>query len=108
MENTLLAVITDQKGLMEELLGEYKLNFLGWTENSEKITLASFHLLDNALQWYWWFEKTRTNVSWEEFTHALCVRFGPSDYEDFDETLAKLRQTSTVREYQANFECLVA
>ena len=38
----------------------------------------------------------------------MCVRFGPSDYEDFHEALAKLRQTSTVREYQANFERLVA
>ncbi|XP_075640360.1 uncharacterized protein LOC142612122 [Castanea sativa] len=78
------------------------------TENSEKITLASFHLLDDALQWYQWFEKTRTDVSWEEFTRALCVRFGPSNYEDFDEALAKLHQTSTVREYQENFERLAA
>ena len=34
----------------------------------------------------------------------MCVRFGPSDYEDFDEALAKLCQTGTVREYQAQFE----
>nr|POF25153.1 hypothetical protein CFP56_47401 [Quercus suber] len=65
------------------------------TADEEKITLASFHLQDDALQWYQWFEKTQTNVSWEEFTHALCVRFGPSDYEDFDEALAKLCQTGT-------------
>ena len=78
------------------------------TENSEKITLASFHLLDDALQWYQWFEKTRTNVSWEKFTHALGVHFGPSDYEDFHEALAKLCQTNTMQEYQANFERLVA
>ena len=29
-EKTLLAVITEQKELMEELLGEYKLDFLRW------------------------------------------------------------------------------
>lgn len=74
------------------------------TADEEKIALASFHLQDDALQWYKWFEKTQKNVSWEEFTHALCVRFGPSDYEDFDEALAKLCQTGTVREYQAQFE----
>ncbi|KAL4608000.1 hypothetical protein ACB092_09G215900 [Castanea dentata] len=81
-------------------------NFLRYqrTADNEKVLLASFNLQDEALQWYQWFEKARRNVSWEEFTHALCVRFGPSDYEDFDEALAKLRQTGTVREYQAQFE----
>ena len=34
----------------------------------------------------------------------MCVRFGPFDYEDFDEALAKLCQMGTVREYQAQFE----
>ena len=34
------------------------------------------------------------NASWEEFTHALCVRFGPFDYEDFDKALAKLQVTT--------------
>ena len=55
-----------------------------------------------------WFEQSQQNVQWEEFTKALCIRFGPSDYEDFDEALAKLQQTGTVREYQTQFERLVA
>lgn len=37
---------------------------------------------------------------------ALCQRFGSSDYEDFDEALAKLQHTEIVREYQVNFEKL--
>ncbi|XP_065632203.1 uncharacterized protein LOC136068679 [Quercus suber] len=74
----------------------------------ERVVLASFHLQDDALQWYQWYEKTQPNVQWEEFTQALCVRFGPSDYEDFDEALAKVRQTGTVREYQSLFERLAA
>ena len=52
--------------------------------------------------------KPNPNVTWEELTQALCVRFGPSDYEDFDEALAKLRQTGTVREYKMQFERLAA
>ena len=47
-------------------------------------------------------------MQWEEFTQALCVRFGPSDYEDFDEALTKVRQIGTVREYQMLFERLAA
>ena len=70
------------------------------TATNERVVLASFHLQDDALQWYWWFEKARPNITWEEFTQALCVCFGPTDYEDFDEALAKLQQTGTIREYQ--------
>ena len=61
------------------------------TATNERVVLASFHLQDDALQWYRWFEKARPNITWEEFTQALCVRFGPTDYEDFDEALAKLQ-----------------
>ena len=78
------------------------------TEANEKVLLASFHLQDDALEWYQWFEQSQPNVQWEEFTQALCIRFGPSDYEDFDEALAKLQQTGTVREYQTQFERLAA
>ena len=51
--------------------------------DNEKVLLISFNLQDEALQWYQWFEKARRDVSWEEFTLALCVWFEPSDYEDF-------------------------
>ena len=78
------------------------------TAPNEKVVLASFHLQDDALEWYQWYEQTQPNVTWEELTQALCVRFGPSDYEDFDEALAKLRQTGTIREYQTQFERLAA
>jgi hypothetical protein len=47
-------------------------------------------------------------ICWEDFTTVLCVRFGPSDYENFDEALAKLRQIGSVREYQNHFERLTA
>ena len=78
------------------------------TAAREKVLLAYFHLKEEALQWYQWYERSHPNVCWEEFTQALCVRFGPSDFEDFDEALAKLRQTGTIREYQNQFERLAA
>ena len=70
--------------------------------------LTSFHLQGEALQWYQWYAQTRRDIHWEEFTTALCIRFGLFDYENFDEALAKLRQTGMVREYHNHFECLTA
>uniref|UniRef100_A0A2N9E120 Retrotransposon gag domain-containing protein n=1 Tax=Fagus sylvatica TaxID=28930 RepID=A0A2N9E120_FAGSY len=75
------------------------------TPTNEKVLLASFHLQDDAFQWYLWFERTEPNGSWQEFKQALRVRFGSSEF-DFDEDLAKLRQTGTVDEYQTQFERL--
>jgi hypothetical protein len=37
---------------------------------------------------------------------GLLVRFGPSAFKDVDGELAKIRQTSTVSEYQSQFERL--
>jgi hypothetical protein len=37
---------------------------------------------------------------------GLLVRFGPSAFEDVDGELAKIRQTSSVNEYQSRFERL--
>jgi hypothetical protein len=36
----------------------------------------------------------------------LLARFGPTDYEDFDEALSHIEQKGTVRKYQREFECL--
>ncbi|XP_077215613.1 uncharacterized protein LOC143850231 [Tasmannia lanceolata] len=40
------------------------------------------------------------------FVSALNTRFGPTAYEDFAGALAKLRQSSSVRDYQQEFERL--
>ena len=70
------------------------------TDDNEKVLLASFHLQDDALEWYQWYEQSQPNMTWEQFTQALCIHFGLSDYKDFDEALVKLQQTGTVREYR--------
>jgi hypothetical protein len=45
-------------------------------------------------------------VSWDIFVEELWSRFGPTDCEDFDESLSKIRQTGSLREYQKEFERL--
>ncbi|KAK9225705.1 hypothetical protein WN943_010749 [Citrus x changshan-huyou] len=50
--------------------------------------------------------KFRGPLSWEEFTNAVLLRFGPTDYEDPSEALSHLKQTTTVVAYQEAFEKL--
>ncbi|XP_060673303.1 uncharacterized protein LOC132803788 [Ziziphus jujuba] len=73
---------------------------------NQQVTLASFHLEGLALQWHRWFMKFRGPVSWKEFTKAILLRFGPTEFEDPSESLTRLQQTTTVEAYQENFEKL--
>lgn len=77
-------------------------------EDDQKIRLAVVHLDDKAIQWYQWFEKTQTTMSWKEFTFGLRVRFGPNAFEDAMGELTKLTQQTTVRAYQERFESLAS
>ncbi|KAJ0046470.1 hypothetical protein Pint_04288 [Pistacia integerrima] len=43
---------------------------------------------------------------WMNFEQDLLARFGPTDYEDFDEALSHIEQKGTVWEYQWEFERL--
>ncbi|KAK9214598.1 hypothetical protein WN944_006591 [Citrus x changshan-huyou] len=72
----------------------------------QQVQLASFHLEGIALQWQRWLMKFRGPLSWEEFTKAVLLRFGPTDYEDPSEALSRLKQTTTVAAYQEAFEKL--
>ncbi|XP_077249301.1 uncharacterized protein LOC143888776 [Tasmannia lanceolata] len=76
------------------------------TAEDMKVPLSSFHLESEALQWFQWYEKVHKNMEWNDLKIALCVRFGPTEFDNFDSALSKLRQTSTVREYQKEFEKL--
>lgn len=40
---------------------------------------------------------------WEKFTKAFFKEFGPSEFEDFAESLFKLRQTGILEDYIAEF-----
>jgi hypothetical protein len=48
----------------------------------------------------------RGEPTWDGFVEGLLLRFGPSAYDNVDGELAKIRQTSTVSEYQSRFERL--
>ncbi|KAA8520264.1 hypothetical protein F0562_014520 [Nyssa sinensis] len=72
----------------------------------QQVQLASFHLEGIALQWHRWLTKFRGPLTWDEFTKAVLLRFGPTDYEDPSEALTRLKQTTTIAAYQETFEKL--
>ncbi|GJY20360.1 transposon ty3-G gag-pol polyprotein [Tanacetum coccineum] len=73
-------------------------------ETEDQVQLASFHLDGIALQWHRWITKFRGPMTWAEFSKAVLVRFGPTEYEDPAEALSRLKQTTTVASYQEAFE----
>ncbi|KAH9717618.1 hypothetical protein KPL71_021897 [Citrus sinensis] len=80
------------------------------TSETQKVALASFHLEGEANQWWQWLHKAykeegRT-VTWTDFEEELWARFGPTECEDFDEALSRVRQVGTLRDYQREFERL--
>ncbi|KAF2299217.1 hypothetical protein GH714_030989 [Hevea brasiliensis] len=80
------------------------------TTESQRVPLASFHLEGEANQWWQWLKRSYKEenkmVTWEIFHAELWARFGPTDGEDFDEALSKIKQVGSLREYQKEFEKL--
>jgi hypothetical protein len=91
---------------------------LGWVSRAEqlfkyhhtpadsKMEIASISLVNNVIQWFDWLVACRGKPTWNEFVKGINLRFGPSAYDNVDRELAKIRQTSTVSEYQTRFERL--
>ncbi|KAK9105657.1 hypothetical protein Scep_022501 [Stephania cephalantha] len=76
------------------------------TPAEQSLSIASFYMAENALQWFHWMHSTAQLANWAAFTKALEVRFGPSSFVYFEAALFKLKQTSTVEAYMAEFEAL--
>ncbi|KAL5569831.1 hypothetical protein UlMin_026406 [Ulmus minor] len=75
---------------------------------SDKVTLASFYLDGDADLWFQMLEQELLYVTWKDFKNGIISRFGPNQFEDHFGELIKLRQTSSVVEYQSKFERLLA
>lgn len=80
------------------------------TAEMQKVALASFHLQGEANQWWQWLRKAYKEegkeVTWVDFHDELWARFGPTECEDFDEVLSRVKQTGSLRDYQKEFERL--
>ena len=80
------------------------------TLDDQRVVLASFHLEGEANQWWQWLRRAYQEegrlVTWETFEEELWARFGPTESEDFDEALSRVKQTGSLREYQKEFKRL--
>jgi hypothetical protein len=76
------------------------------TPEDQRLRIASFYMEGEALNWFQWLYSNGQLLTWLMFLQALESRFAPSLYEDPKGALFKLCQTTTVRDYQTQFEAL--
>jgi hypothetical protein len=76
------------------------------TPEDQRLRIASFYMEGEALTWFQWLYSNGQLLNWPMFLQALESRFAPSLYEDPKGALFKLCQTTTMRDYQTQFEAL--
>ncbi|KAH0672795.1 hypothetical protein KY290_025029 [Solanum tuberosum] len=75
----------------------------------QRVRVTSIHLEGEAIAWHRSYIKSRNSVldpTWTKCVLALSERFGEG-FEDPMDELKNLQQTSTVKEYQAEFDRLL-
>jgi hypothetical protein len=76
------------------------------TPDSDRLVIASVHLDHDVVPWFQMIQRSQPFRSWQEFTRALEMDFGPSAYDCPRAALFKLTQTSSVNEYYREFNAL--
>lgn len=64
-----------------------------------RLSYISCYMVGHALGWYQWMHHNNLLSTWEEFTRGLELRFGPSTFENHQQALFKLHQTTSVADY---------
>ncbi|CAA0811081.1 Unknown protein, partial [Striga hermonthica] len=79
-------------------------------EGSNRVKYAAYYLDGEANVWWQWltriYRKRQQFITWDVFERELLTRFGTSDYRNYNEALARIRQTGNLREYIKEFERL--
>lgn len=75
--------------------------------NREMVTLATFHILEEAQLWFDQLEQEKTNLNWERFRECCHVRFGSPMTSNSLGELANLKHTGSVEKYQSQFQSLL-
>lgn len=58
------------------------------------------------MSWYEWIFYNNQLTFWQNFLHALQLRFGLLQFDDPQGALFKLAKITTVKEYQTQFEAI--
>jgi len=78
----------------------------GQIPDNQKVPISAFHMEGRELQWYNWLMESAPVTKWDDFVVAFKTRFAPSAYDDPVGAFTKLFQTTTVEDYQYQFEVL--
>lgn len=74
----------------------------------QRVTMASIHLRGDAVAWYRWLRNSLgDDLTWRQFSTALCKRFGSRKNLDPMSALSKLTQKGTVSSYITEFETMI-
>lgn len=68
--------------------------------------MVPFFMQGDAIGWFKWMHSNNQLTTWEAFTRALELRFGPSSFTNHEAALFKLKQTGSVSDFQLQFETL--
>ncbi|CAA0808369.1 Unknown protein, partial [Striga hermonthica] len=83
---------------------------LNETEGHDRVRYAAFYLDGEANVWWQWlsriYRRWQQVITWADFERELLTLFGTSDYHNYNEALARIRQTGSLREYIKEFERL--
>ncbi|GJW83607.1 ty3-gypsy retrotransposon protein [Tanacetum coccineum] len=77
------------------------------TPIDQRLRIIWFNLKGSAAEWFRWMTRNGLIIDWPRFEESVKNRFGPSKYEDPQGALSKLLQTTTIAEYQGEFEKLM-
>ncbi|KAF5454428.1 hypothetical protein F2P56_024094 [Juglans regia] len=76
------------------------------TPLAQRLLMASYHMEGDALVWFQNAVEGGFCRDWDTFCRSSLLRFGPTAYDDPMEALTRLKQTSSVVGYMAEFERL--
>lgn len=75
-------------------------------EESKKVKIASFHMEEEALQWFQCAHCLINYTNLEDFMTVMYQEFGPSELKDLAKNLVKLKQLGTLKDYVLNLRRL--
>lgn len=76
------------------------------TPDEDRLVIASVHLDHDVVPWFQMIQRSHPFRSWQEFTRALEMDFGPLAYDCPRAALFKLTQTTSVSDYYREFNAL--
>lgn len=101
--------------------GSNPISWLSWTSQyfdlyeiarEDRVCFAAYYLEGEANIWWQWisrvYRKKGKHLRWRDFEKELMICFRPSEYSNYDEVLAHIKQVGTLREYHQELERLAS